>query len=254
MLGQMLRRVISLLFALATVAAVAGCGGGDDGGSDIVVSAASSLEEPLTVYAESIDGTVRQQFAGSDELAAQIRNGTKPDVYVSADVRYPQQLFEDGLVEKPEIIAGNRLVIAVPKGSEINFITDLEEPGVKVVTGDASVPVGIYTDDFLAKLPQAESAAITANVRSREPEVSSVVGKLTQGAADAGFVYQTDVDGADGELAAIPIPDDMQPRILYSAAVVKGSGNPDGAADYIDGLVNGPGATALHRAGFIIPL
>ncbi len=208
----------------------------------------------MTAYAKSIDGTVRQQFAGSDQLTAQIRNGTKPDVFASADVRYPQQLFEAGLVEKPVVFAGNRLVIAVPKGSKINFLTDLEEPGVKIVTGDESVPVGIYTAQFLAGLPQAQSAAITANVRSREPEVSSVVGKLTQGAADAGFVYQTDVDAAGGLLTAIPIPDDMQPRIVYSAAVVKGSENPGGAADYIDGLVNGPGATALRTAGFIIPL
>ena len=41
------------------------------------------------------------------------------------------------------------------------------------------------------------------NVRSNEPDVKGVVGKLTQGAADAGFVYRTDlVDG----LKAITLP------------------------------------------------
>ena len=36
-----------------------------------------------------------------------------------------------------------------------------------------------------------------ANVRSEEPDVKGVVGKLTQGAADAGFVYLTDVTEGD---------------------------------------------------------
>ena len=35
--------------------------------------------------------------------------------------------------------------------------------------------------------------AILANVRSNEPDVAGVVGKVAQGAVDAGFVYVTDI-------------------------------------------------------------
>lgn len=242
------------LVALVALVASGGCGGGGGGdSSDLVVSAASSLEDPFTTYAKSIDETVRQSFAGSDQLAAQIRNGARPDVYASADIRYPQALFRDGLVGKPVTFAGNRLVLAVPKDSEIKSLEDMTRDGVKIVTGDDSVPVGLYTAQFLAALPKGESSAIEANVRSREPEVSSVVGKLSQGAADAGFVYATDVLAAPGTLRAIPIAERLQPDIAYSAAVVNGTDHAAEAGSFVDGLLHGQGAAALGKAGFLPP-
>ena len=48
-----------------------------------------------------------------------------------------------------------------------------------------------------------------------------MVGKLTQGAADAGFVYATDVVAAGDKLKTIELPDDLQPEVRYGAAVVE---------------------------------
>ena len=45
-------------------------------------------------------------------------------------------------------------------------------------------------------------------MRSNEPDVTGIVGKLTQGAVDAGFVYVTDVNATGGELKAIELPTD----------------------------------------------
>ena len=46
---------------------------------------------------------------------------------------------------------------------------------------------------MLDGLPAEQREAILANVRSNEPDVAGVVGKVAQGAVDAGFVYVTDV-------------------------------------------------------------
>ena len=90
------------------------------------MSAAASLKSAFEDYAKQFDAaTVRYSFAGSDELAAQIRQGVKPDVYAAANTKLPDQLFKDGLVEKPTVFAGNRLVIAVPADSDIDSIDDL---------------------------------------------------------------------------------------------------------------------------------
>jgi molybdate transport system substrate-binding protein len=248
------------LAAAATVMALlaAGCGSsGSSGGGkpELVVSAAASLKDAFTQYAQQFpDATVRASFAGSDELAAQIRQGVKPDVFASANTKLPDQLFQKGLVEKPVVFAGNRLVIAVPaSGGKVRSLADLEKPGITIAMGSASVPVGTYTRKVLARLPKAAAAKLLANVRSNEPDVAGVVGKLTQGAVDAGFVYITDVDATDGKLRAIELPAGLQPQVAYGVAVVKGAKHRKQAQKFIDGLLSGAGQKALRAAGFEPP-
>jgi molybdate transport system substrate-binding protein len=238
------------------VLALAGCGGDDSssgGGSPqpLVVSAAASLTDALTSCSKQFDAAqVRLSFAGSDELAAQIRQGVKPDVYAAANTKLPGQLAQEGLLDKPVTFATNELVIAVPDDSSIKSINDLAKPGTKLVIGSETVPVGSYTREVLARLPSGEEQKIMDNVRSNEPDVKGVIGKLTQGAADAGFVYRTDlVDG----LKAVTLPQDLQPVVEYGAGVVKGAKHADTAQQYLDGLTSGPCADALRSAGFGSP-
>jgi molybdate transport system substrate-binding protein len=240
-------RWAAIAFA-AAVLALAGCGDDDSGStaadSNLVVSAASSLTAALT---ECSGDNVKLSFAGSDELAAQIRKGVKPDVFASANTKLPDQLHEEGLLEKPVIFATNELIIAVPDDSDITGIDDLAKPGVKLAVGAESVPVGSYTRDVLSRLPAAQQEKILANVKTEEPDVKGVVGKLTQDAADAGFVYRTDlVDG----LKEVTLPEDLQPVVQYGAGVVKKS---DAAQEYLDGLTDGACADALRSAGFGAP-
>ena len=241
-----MRRALALLIALA---AVAGCGGGDDGGK-LNVSAASSLKQALPDYRSDAS----YSFAGSDELAAQIRAGARPDVFAAANTKLPDALFAAGLVEKPVVFAGNRLVLAVPEGAtKVKSIADLERPGVTIAAGAPSVPVGSYTRDVLSRLPPAQAKKILANVKSNEPDVAGVVGKLTQGAVDAGFVYVTDVRATDGMLRAIELPASLQPQVAYAAAVVTGTKHQDEAAKFVSGLLTGDGRAALAKAGFEPP-
>ncbi len=250
----MLRRMRRLLaVTLLTLLGIAGCGGNDDAtsssSSQLVVSAASSLQPAFTAYADAAGIDAKQSFAGSDDLAAQIRQGVTPDVYAAANTSLPDDLHKEGLVEKPVVFATNTLVLAVPADSGINSIDDLTQD-VKIAIGQEGVPVGDYTREVLGRLPADQSQAILANVGSEEPDVASIVGKLTQGAVDAGFVYITDVVATDGALRAVDLPADLQPDVAYGAAVVTGASNPEGAQEFIDGLLSGDGADALKSAGF----
>jgi molybdate transport system substrate-binding protein len=242
-----------LLAALAVAAlTLSGCGAGND---QLTVSAAASLKQALTNYGNHFsDAKARFSFAGSDELAAQIRKGARPDVFASANTKLPDELYADGLVEKPVTFAGNRLVLAVPANdAKVASLDDVEAPGVKLAIGSESVPIGSYTRAVLSKLPESESSAVLENVRSEEPDVAGIVGKLTQGAVDAGFVYVSDVKCAGGRLKAIDLPESLQPTVAYGAAVVKGAKNEDAAKKFIDWLVNGDGRKQLDAAGFIPP-
>ena len=236
----------------AAVLVLAGCGGGDE--PRLVVSAASSMTEPLGECSSDFDGAdVRLSFAGSDELAAQIRQGVKPDVYAAANTKLPEALHEEGLLSEPVEFASNELVIAVPPDSDVRDSGDLTRPGVKVAIGSESVPIGSYTRELLSRLPGDEGSRILANVRSNEPDVQGIVGKLTQGAADAGFVYVTDVKAADGRLRAVKLPADLEPDVRYAAGVVKGAKRPDDAREFVAGLRSGGCARALAKAGFGAP-
>jgi molybdate transport system substrate-binding protein len=241
------------------VVALAGCGGDDDGGGGskppLTVSAAASLKSAFTAYGQEFsDASARFSFAGSDELAAQIRQGARPDVYAAANTKLPDELFRAGLVEKPTVFAGNRLVLAVPAGSsKVTSIDDLAKPGLKLAIGSKDVPVGSYTRTVLDKLPPDQSKAILANVKTEEPDVAGITGKLTQGAVDAGFLYISDVRATDGKLKAIELPAELQPNVAYGVAVVKGAKHPEQAKKFIAGLLDGAGADALKDAGFEPP-
>lgn len=253
--GALARR-IGVRAACPLVAGVllAGCGdraAGAGGRAAVIVSAAASLSEPLRACAAA-DASLRPRlsFAGSDELAGQIRRGVRPDVLLSADTELPADLAGEGLLEAPVTFATNELVIATPADSPIDSVVDLTAGDLTLVVGSESVPVGSYTREVLGRLTDAQEAAILANVGSEEPDVKGVVGKLVQGAADAGFVYRTDVRAARGELRAVRLPAGLQPGVRYGGAVVRGAPNPRAARRYLADLRTGACARALRTAGF----
>jgi len=257
------KRLTAVLLAMLAAVALAACGeignraGGprEDGGGDLVVSAASSLTDAFTAYGKAFGGgRVRFQFAGSDELAAQIRQGVKPDVFAAASPRFPERLHAEGLVGKPVAFASNQLVLAVPmRTDEVVRLTDLARPGTTIAIGSPTVPIGAYTREVMSRLGPARAKAILANVRSEEPDVKGIVGKLTQGAVDAGLVYQSDVQAASGALRGIALPARLRPQVVYEAAVVTGAPHPARARAFVAGLLGAGAQAALKAAGFGAP-
>jgi molybdate transport system substrate-binding protein len=244
------RRIAAVL---AAAVAIASCGSSSK--PSLTVSAAASLQKAFTTYGgQFTQANARFSFAGSDALAAQIEQGVRPDLFASANTKLPDALYAKGLVEKPVVFTANKLVLAVPAGSsKITSLSDIEKPGVTLVIGTPTVPVGDYTGKVLARLTPGQRAAIDANVKDREADVTGIVGKLTQGAADAGFLYATDVSAAGGQLKAIDLPANLQPRVAYGIAVVKGSSHTSQAEQFINGLLRGHGRSDLLADGFLPP-
>jgi molybdate transport system substrate-binding protein len=174
-------------------------------------------------------------------------------VFASANTTYPEELAAAGLVESSVTFARNRLVIAVSADSGIGSLADLAQPDLDLVSAAEGVPVGDYTRELLGRLPDDEADAILANVRSEESDVKGVIGKVAQGAADAGFVYSSDIAASADEVREVPIPARLEPEVAYGIAVVSHAPNPEGAREFVDGLLEGAGAEALTAAGFLPP-
>jgi molybdate transport system substrate-binding protein len=217
--------------------------------------------DPLTVFAAAsltdvlpyLDKRERYSFAGSDTLAAQIRLGAPAEVFAAASPDTPQQLYKAGLVTKPVTFATNRLVIIVPKGNPagIRSVFDLRRPGLKLVVGTPTVPIGAYTRRVLTNIGIGK--AVLANVVSQERDVKSIVAKLALDVGDAGFAYVTDQRAASGQVSAISIPAWSQPPVRYQIALVKKSGNQRAGRAFIKRLLSPTGRKALRKYGFGVP-
>jgi molybdate transport system substrate-binding protein len=230
----------------ALLLGLAACGGNEGGSGQVDVYAAASLAE---VFPE-IDPDARYSFAGSDELATQIREGAPADVYAAASSKYPQELYAEELVAEPVTFASNRLVLIVPSTNPaaIESAEDLVSDGTRLVLAAEGVPVGDYARDALAAL--GLSAALE-NVVSNEDDVKGVSAKVAVGEADAGIVYATDAVPLGDAVRVIELPDRAQPTIEYQAAVVAGTDDEDAATAFVEQLLSEHGRAALRRAGFV---
>ena len=228
---------------LAAVLALAACGGDDE--QPLTVYAASSLTDVL----QELEPDARYNFAGSDELATQIREGAQVDVYAAASPRYPDELHAEGLVEAPRVFATNRLVLVVPQRNpqRITAVEDLLHRDSKLVVAAEGVPVGDYTREVLGRMGLS---SILDRVVSEEENVRGVLAKVALGEADAGFVYATDAITADGEVLIVPIPASAQADVRYPVAVVAESDQQEEAEGFVELLFSPEGRRALERAGF----
>jgi molybdate transport system substrate-binding protein len=241
---------MAALAVVAVATAAAGCGGDGDAEAAAgppTVLAAASLSEAFP----AIDDAPRYSFAGSDTLALQIRRGAPADVLASAAPRYTRELFAEGLVEEPRLLASNRLTVIVPAGNPagIAAVGDLAAPGVALVLAAEEVPAGGYAREALRTLG-LESAL--RNVVSEEPDVKDVVGKVALGQADAGVVYATDARAAGDRVREIAVPARAQPDIRYEIAVVASAPHPDAARAFVARATGPEGRRALAAAGFAV--
>ncbi|WP_330241155.1 molybdate ABC transporter substrate-binding protein [Streptomyces sp. NBC_00525] len=249
------RRAAAALLVVGLLTPLAACGGNDDtedASTELTVLAASSLtdvfEEAGAAYEKEHPGTeVTFSFAGSQELAAQVKQGAPADALVTADTR-----TMDGLKAEtgtPVVIAKNRLVIATASGNpeKVGGLRDLADPKLKVVLAAPEVPVGRYSAQIL------DAQKITVKPVSQEPNVRAVLSKVELGEADAGLVYRTDVASAAGKVDAVDIPDAQNAVASYPAATLNGSGHGDAAAAFVKWLSSPEARKILTGAGFQQP-
>ena len=244
-----MKSAASMLAAAALIIALslaANARRADRGPIPLNIYAAASLTEVFQAF----DKAQKYNFAGSNVLETQIRNGAPADIFASASPVNTQRLFAAGLVEKPVTFTANRLALIVPKSNPagIKSVYDLKTKDVKLVIANAAVPVGSYTRTVLKKMALN---SVLSKVVSQESDVKAVTGKVALGQADAGFVYVTDARAVSDQVTVIRIPAWAQPRVRYEIAVVARSGNKVAARAWIKKILSAKGQAALKNAGFL---
>ena len=223
------------------------------------VFAAASLKESATEIARAFEKKhpgvkISLNFAGSQQLSAQIRQGAPVDVLLSAGMEPLKSLTYDR--SSLRVFASNALVIVVPAGSgKIHYLKDLSN-GFHLIVADRRVPIGNYTEKMLDKAAKAYGLAwrkqFEANVVSREQDVRAVLTKIKLKEADAGIVYMTDAKSARGKVDPIYLQKEFNVTAEYPAVTFKGSANSKLAQEFMRFLNQGEAALILSNHGFLM--
>jgi molybdate transport system substrate-binding protein len=233
------------------------CAAGEDKPSITVFAAASLtnvLQELGDTFTKDSSTPVRFSFAASSALARQIENGSRADLFFSADLEWMDYLQSRKLIQPAtrHDVLGNQLVLIAPADSKIvlkiepHFALAATLGKGRLATGDPdSVPVGRYAHEALANLGVWDE--VSARL-VRADSVRSALAFVDRGEAALGIVYATDalIDKHVRVVDAFPAATHMP--IIYPAALTVGA-KPD-AAKFL-AYIRGPaGNVAFQRYGF----
>ncbi len=231
----------------------------------LTVFAAASLTDAFNEISSKFEAQhpgvkVTFNFAGSQQLRAQLEQGAVADVFASANTIEMNNAIRSELVVSgtQKTFVRNRLTVIVPKDNRANIqsLADLARPGLKIVLAAPGVPVGGYALTALDKMNQQFGATfsqtVLSNVVSNEDNVKQVVAKVQLDEADAGIVYTSDVTPAAAEkLTAMAIPDKFNVIATYPIAPLRAAPQPQLATDFIQYVLSGEGQAILQKWGFI---
>jgi len=137
------------------------------------------------------DLQVEFSFASSGKLTAQIMNGAPFDVFLSADMGYPERLYQEGLTTaSPEVYATGKLAIfsagKIRVKPEIDFVLD---PEIKIIA---------IANPKLATYGTAAAEALTKSGLYEKVKSKFVIGEnifqtvqYSLSAADMGFIAES---------------------------------------------------------------
>lgn len=239
---------------------------------ELVVFAAASMTETLTELSnaymeENPNVNVVLNFDSSGTLKTQIQEGADCDVFISAGQLQMDQLDAnadpsvnteglDFVLEDSRFdILENKVALAVPDDNpkDINSYDDmkagLENGSILLAMGNSDVPVGQYTQKILTYLGLDETALANAGNITYGSNVKEVTTQVSEAAVDCGIIYQTDAYSAGLTVVDTATPE-MCGQVIYPAAVLNVSKNPDVAKDYLDFLTSDDADAVFEEVGF----
>ena len=281
-----MKKLLSLLLALALVLALTACGSKNDSANtdgdaqngentesiDLVVFAAASMTETLTEIAEMYkevapNVNITYNFDSSGKLLTQISEGADCDLFISAA---PKQMNAmdgsligdaeknpDGLdlivTDSRVDLLENKVTLTVPAGNpkgieSFNQLAELLKGGdVMLAIGNSDVPVGQYTLKIFNYYGIDETSV--ANKLTYGNNVKEVAAQVSEGAVDCGIIYATDAHSA-GLTVVDSATAEMCGQVIYPAAVLKAAPNAEAAKEFLAYLQTDKAMTVFEGVGF----
>ena len=252
-----MKKLVAMLLILAL--GLTACGGFSAESEELIVFAAASMTETLTelgnrYMADHPEVTIIFNFDSSGTLKTQIQEGAACDIFISAGQKQMNEL--DCVAEDTRFdILENKVALAVPDGNPANInsyddlIAGLKDASIMLAMGNADVPVGQYTQKILQFYELVEADLAAAGSITYGTNVKEVTTQVSEAVVDCGIIYRTDafsagltvVDTATGEMCG---------QVIYPAAVLAGSGNPEAAKAFLEFLTTDAADEVFSAVGF----
>jgi len=254
------RRLLQVVF-FSALAGLAAPLSGQAADRPVTVFAAASLKDVLGGIADRWKAETGKSavvsFAGSSSLAKQIEQGAPADLFLSADLNWMDYLDKAGLVKAGTRtnLLGNRIVLIAPKTStaEVRIAPDfplatlLGDEHLAMANTDA-VPAGVYGKAAL------QSLNVWDGIKDRVAQAENVRAALvlvSRGEAPLGIVYETDAKADPNVRILDRFPENSHPAIIYPAALLAASTNPDAGA-FLSYLTSSKARSIFEAAGFTV--
>jgi molybdate transport system substrate-binding protein len=200
----------------------------------LAVAVAASFKRPFGEIARRCEAgraiKIEASFASTGTLYSQIVNGALYDVFLAADDKRPQVLYENGLAEPPVIYARGRVVLWTNRENLCkagNWQTAIQDAGVRkvAIANPTTAPYGEAAERALRK------EGLWETVKARfvfAQDAGQTFQYVYSGAAAAGFCTLSDavsVMGREGcrfEVAEAP-------PVEHSACVLRRAKNREAA-------------------------
>ena len=239
---------------------------------ELIVFAAASLTETLNAIAETYSAenpgvTFSFNFDSSGTLKTQIQEGADCDLFISAGQKQMNQLDStasadvntEGLdfvdSDSRVDLLENKVVLCVPEGSDKGIDSfdalaeHLKAEDILFCMGNSDVPVGQYTQKIFAYYGLDEDALASSGVLTYGSNVKEVTTQVSEGTVDCGVIYATDAFSA-GLTVVDEATAEMCGQVIYPAAVMKNSANPDAAKAFLDFLSTDEAMACFEAVGF----
>jgi molybdate transport system substrate-binding protein len=227
--------------------------------AELTVAAAADLNAPLTEIANNFQkqtgSTVHLSFGASGNLTTQIENGAPFDVFLSADVGYPERLLKENLVEPQSLTryAVGALVLWVPEGS----VLDVERAGIQVLMNPAVKRIAIANPQHApygrAAIAALKHFGIYDRLEKRlvlGESVSQAAQFAEPGNAQVGMIALAGAVALGHKGRYWIVPQDAYPPIEQGAVVTSHSKNKELAQKFLEFLRMPDSAAILKRYGF----
>ena len=230
------------------------------GAQEIRIAAASDLTAALPAIVQQFEHDnhckVTVTFGSSGNFYQQLQNGAPFDVFLSADVQYPQKLQDSGLTVSGSLTeyAAGKIVLWTRNESKLDL-----SKGLKVLTSADVKKIAIANPQH-APYGKAAEAALKAEGIYDQVAPKLVLGEnisqaalfAQSGNADVGIIALSLALNPTMKSAGhyVEIPSNEYPAIRQAAIVMKSSSQVDLAKKFVEFLSSKPGRDVLQQFGF----